>query len=189
MAFFSSIFQTIGSMFSTKTNVPGPTPEPVVNPPVSVTQSEPQAIVSGDAGLALVKHFEGCRLTAYQDSIGVWTIGWGHTQGVYQGMTITQAQADQWLGVEYAQFEGKIKNLLKVSVTQNQLGALTCFAYNVGIGNLSSSTLLSLLNSGAPAPAVAAQFSRWNMAGGKVLPGLTNRRAAEANLFLTPDPS
>jgi lysozyme len=193
MSFLSSLFGTISSMFSTKPTTPAGTPAtpeqtPEQTPAQEPTTSNPQIGPVSDAGLALVKQFEGCRLVAYQDIVGVWTIGYGHTQGVYQGMTITQAQADQWLGVEYSQFEAKVKALVKVPVTQNQLGALTCFAYNVGIGNLSSSTLLKLLNSGANAQTVAAQFARWNQAGGKVLAGLVARRAAEANLFLTPDP-
>jgi lysozyme len=100
-------------------------------------------------------------------------------------MTITQDQADQMVQTRYEEFQGKVQALLKVSVTQNQLGALTSFAYNLGVGSLAGSTLLRLLNQGQPASVVAQQFARWNMAGGKPVAGLTTRRAAEAQLFLT----
>lgn len=135
-------------------------------------------------GLPLLKQFEGCKLTAYQDIVGVWTIGYGETKGVKPGMTISQAQADAMVQERYDEFEAGVKKLLKVPVTANELGALTCFAYNVGLFNLQTSTLLKMLNSGSPAKDVAAQFARWNKAGGKPVDGLTRRRAAEAQLFL-----
>jgi lysozyme len=138
-----------------------------------------------DAGLSLVKQFEGCRLTAYQDIVGVWTIGYGETKGVYPGMVITQDQADAMVKASYEQFQAQVQKLVKVPINQNQLGALTSFAYNLGIGALAGSTLLKLLNAGQPASVVAQQFLRWNMAGGKVVAGLTARRAAEAKLFLS----
>lgn len=139
------------------------------------------------AGLNLIKQFEGCRLEAYKDAVGVATIGYGETHGVYMGMTITQERAEQLLAARYNIVEAQVKALLKVPVTQNQLGALVSFAYNLGCGNLASSTLLKELNAGDPANIVAQQFGRWDQAGGQVLPGLVARRAAEAKLFLTPD--
>lgn len=132
--------------------------------------------------MSLIKQFEGCRLTAYLCPAGVWTIGWGRTTNVKRGDTCTQAQADAWLTDEYDAFESKVRALIKVPVTANQLGALVCFAYNVGTGALASSTLLRVLNAGRYDDA-ALQFARWNKAGGKVLAGLTKRRAAEASLF------
>lgn len=137
---------------------------------------------SSRAGLSLIKQFEGCRLTAYLCPAGVWTIGWGRTTNVKRGDTCTQAQADAWLVQEYDAFEKKVGGLVRVPVTANQLGALVAFAYNVGVGALGASTLLRLLNAGH-ADQAAAQFGRWNKAGGKVLAGLTKRRAAEAALF------
>jgi lysozyme len=135
------------------------------------------------AGLGLVKTFEGCKLKAYLCPAGVPTIGYGRTKGVKLGQTITQAQADAWVVEEYDEFEAGVRKLVKVPLTANQLGALTSFAYNLGLGNLKSSTLLKKLNGGDYAGA-AAQFARWNKAGGVVLAGLTKRRAAEAKLFL-----
>ncbi|GFE76494.1 lysozyme [Novosphingobium sp. TCA1] len=138
---------------------------------------------SSRAGLGLVKTFEGCELNAYLCPAGVWTIGWGRTTNVKRGDTCTQAQADAWLVAEYDAFEAKVRSLVKVPLTTNQLGALVSFAYNVGVGALGSSTLLRLLNAGDYAGA-AAQFGRWNKAAGRVLAGLTKRRAAEAALFV-----
>lgn len=143
-------------------------------------------------GLPLIKEFEGCKLEAYQDIVGVWTIGYGETKWlvdgkripVWKGQVITQAQADEDVAMRYDEFEFQVKNLVKVPITPNQLGALVSFAYNLGVSNLASSTLLKLLNQGASANLVAGQFSRWNKAGGKEVPGLTRRRAAEAVLFL-----
>lgn len=137
---------------------------------------------SSRAGLGLVKTFEGCKLTAYLCPAGVWTIGWGRTTNVKRGDTCTQAQADAWLEQEYDAFERKVRSLVKVPLTANQMGALVSFAYNVGMGALGSSTLLRLLNAGQY-DAAAKHFARWNKAGGRVLAGLTRRRAAEAALF------
>jgi len=137
------------------------------------------------AGLSLIKSFEGCKLTAYLCPANVWTIGWGRTTGVKRGQTITQAQADRWLEEEYDAFERQVRASVRVPLTENQLGALVSFAYNVGIGALRSSTLLRLLNAGDYAGA-AGQFARWNKAGGRVLRGLTIRRTAEAALFTSP---
>lgn len=136
-------------------------------------------------GLPLIKKFEGCRLSAYQDIVGVWTIGYGETKGVYKGMTITQEQADSMLQNRYDEFESGVKALLKVPVTDNELGALVSLSYNIGLGNFKNSTLLRLLNSNINRNTVALEFAKWNKAGGKVVAGLSNRRAAETTLFLT----
>ena len=140
-------------------------------------------VTSTRNGLALIRQYEGCKLTAYLCPAKVWTIGWGRTTNVKQGDTCTQAQADAWLNEEYDAFEKKVRALVKVPVTANQLGALVSFAYNVGVGALGSSTLLKLLNAKNYVGA-AGQFARWNKAGGKVLAGLTKRRASEAALFV-----
>jgi lysozyme len=140
---------------------------------------------SSRAGLGLVKTSEGCKLTAYLCPAGIPTIGYGRTRGVKLGQSCTQAQADAWVEQEYDEFEAGVRKLVKVPLTANQLGALTSFAYNLGLGNLASSTLLRLLNQGDYAGA-AAQFARWNKAAGRVLAGLTKRRAAEAALFVKP---
>lgn len=113
------------------------------------------SFTTSQTGINLIKSFEGCKLKAYQDSAGVWTIGYGHTSGVYSGMTITQ----------------------------NQFDALVSFTFNLGSGKLESSTLLKKLNQGNIADA-ANEFDRWVYADGKKLNGLIARRAAEKELFL-----
>ncbi|WP_019099941.1 lysozyme [Chromobacterium haemolyticum] len=139
---------------------------------------------TSDAGIALVKSFEGLKLIAYKCPAGVWTIGYGHTgPDVTPGQVITQAQADALLARDLERFEAGVARLVKVPMTQNQFDALVCFSYNLGLGALQGSTLLRLLNAGDYAGA-AAQFPRWNKAGGKELPGLTRRRSAEHALFL-----
>lgn len=136
------------------------------------------------AGVALIKNFEKCKLTAYRDAVGVLTIGWGHTGSVWIGMVITQEQADALLSADLQRFEKGVSALLKVPVTQGQFDALVSFAFNCGLGNLGSSTLLRKLNAG-DAKGASAEFPRWNKAGGAVLRGLTLRREEEQKLFLS----
>ena len=132
--------------------------------------------------LDLVKHFEGCKLSAYKCPAGVWTIGYGHTAGVKQGDTCTQMQADLWLKNELAAQERTINEFVIVKITQNQRDALASFIYNVGPGAFKNSTLARKLNNGDYVGA-AAEFAKWTKAGGKTLPGLISRRAAERALF------
>ena len=134
------------------------------------------------AGLDLIKQFEGLYLKAYRCPAGVPTIGYGHTAGVAMGQTITQQQADDYLRRDVRQFERAVARLVTVPLTQGQFDALVSFAFNLGEGALAQSTLLRMLNDGDYAGA-AAQFERWNKAGGRVLPGLVRRRAAERALF------
>ena len=142
-----------------------------------------------DKGIALIKQFEGCKLTAYQDSFGVWTIGYGWTKPVdgkpiRAGMTIKQETAERLLKTGLVSYESDVFRLVKVSLTQGQFDALVSFTYNLGARSLSTSTLLRKLNAGDYAGA-ADEFLRWNKAGGKVLNGLTRRREAERALFLS----
>ncbi|HEJ5874602.1 lysozyme [Pseudomonas aeruginosa] len=136
-------------------------------------------------GIDLIKSFEGLRLSAYQDSVGVWTIGYGTTRGVTSYMTITVEQAERMLANDIQRFEPELDKLVKVPLNQNQWDALMSFVYNLGSANLASSTLLKLLNKGDYRGA-ADQFPRWVNAGGKRLEGLVKRRAAERALFLEP---
>ena len=136
----------------------------------------------GERGTEILKYFEGCKLTAYQDSVGVWTIGYGHTKGVYDGMTITQDQAEQMLLSELEEYEGYIENMVTVPLTQNQFDALVVWVYNLGPTNFKNSTLLKELNAGNY-NAAGQEITRWNKAGGKVLAGLVKRREAEPELF------
>lgn len=135
----------------------------------------------GQAGLALIKQYEGCRLVAYRCAAGVWTIGYGHTAGVHSGMTITQAQADAYLQQDIAKFEGYVNNPAYVPITeqlnQNQFDALASFAFNLGAGNLWK------LCKGRTAAQIARTMPNYNKAAGKVLAGLRRRRAAEQALF------
>ena len=133
--------------------------------------------------IPLIKEFEGCKLKAYKCPAGVWTIGYGHTDGVKEGDEITQQEADRLLADDVHSFSAGVQRLVTSDINRNQLGALTSFAFNVGLGNLRHSTLLRLVNKGDFVGA-ANQFPRWNKAGGKVLAGLTRRREAERKLFL-----
>jgi lysozyme len=139
----------------------------------------------GSAGLALTKQFEGLRLSSYQDSGGVWTIGYGHTgPDVRSGTIISQNEADRLLAVDAASAVGCVNRLLKVPVTQNQFDALVDFTFNLGCHRLLGSTLLKLVNEQRFDEAVL-EFPKWVYGGGKVLPGLVARRKAEAELFAT----
>lgn len=141
------------------------------------------------AGLDLIKRFEGCKLEAYQDAVGIWTIGYGHTgPNVHEGLRITQAQADAILAQDVGRFASGVAVNVRVTLTQSEFDALVSFAFNVGLGAFRGSTLLKLLNDNADRKVVAAQFPRWNKAGGKVLEGLTKRRNAEKALFLSKAP-
>lgn len=131
----------------------------------------------------MIKSFEGLRLQAYQDAVGVWTIGYGATRGVKVGMSITKDQAERMLLNDVQRFEPEIQRLVTTPLSQGQWDALVSFTYNLGAANLESSTLRRLLNAGDYAGATE-QFPRWNKAGGRVLPGLVRRRAAERELFL-----
>ena len=138
-------------------------------------------------GIELIKHFEGCRLEAYRCPAGVLTIGYGHTQGVTEGMTITQEEADELLKRDLLSFEVNVRGCVIPNLNDHQIDALTSFAYNVGIGNLRRSTLLRIINrGGATEEEIRRQFDRWIYAGKKVLPGLKRRRKAEADLYFTP---
>lgn len=139
-----------------------------------------------DGALALIKRFEGCRLDAYPDpgSGGdPWTVGWGATgPGIKKGVRWTQQQADERLASDVMRFADGVDRLTSDKTRPHQRSALISFAYNVGIGALKESTLLRMHNDGDYAGA-AAQFGRWDKAAGKVLAGLTKRRAAEAAVY------
>jgi len=169
-----------------------PTPVPV--PGMAADGIERPAAVSA-AGIDLVRRFEGCRLVAYPDPASggePWTIGWGATgPGIAKGTVWTQAEADARLAADLAAVAvgvarltapGAAAGATAAATSQAQFDALVAFAYNVGLAALAGSTLLRLHRAGDTAGA-AAQFARWNRAGGKALAGLTLRRAAEADLY------
>lgn len=143
-----------------------------------------------EAGVDLIKAFEGLKLEAYQDSVGVWTIGYGHTgpvngEKITAGLTITEQDAEELFYNDIAKFEDGVNKLTQeLDITQGMFDALVCFAYNVGLDALARSTLLKLLKQNKVLEA-SEQFKRWNKANGKELAGLTRRRNAEAELFLS----
>lgn len=162
-----------------------------------------------EATVDLVKTFEGLpdgdsstgNFNPYLDPVGIWTIGWGHAiawqgqwlrgesnraqaQALYPG-GITLDQATSLLHADLINAGRDVSLVVTAPVNDNQFGALVSFTFNLGIGNLRSSTLLKKLNAGDYAGA-AAEFPRWNKANGQVLPGLVKRRAAEQQLFLLP---
>lgn len=136
-----------------------------------------------EKGIALIKEFEECKLYAYRDAVGVPTIGWGHTKGVYMGMAITQAQADKFL-VEDLKECFVTLNKLGVNLAQRQFDALCSWIYNLGKGNFASSTLRKRIVADSDDEAITDEIVKWVYAGGKVLTGLQRRRIAEANMFL-----
>lgn len=139
-----------------------------------------------EAARRLVIDFEGFSSRAYQCPAGVWTIGYGFTAGVQPGDTITREQAEARLDRELAEFGAGVARLLTRPATPNQFGAMASLAFNVGLAAFARSSVLRLHNAGDFEGAARA-FAMWNKAGGKVLPGLVRRRAAEADLYLTPE--
>ena len=133
-----------------------------------------------NAGLELIKSFEGCRLVAYKCPAGVWTIGYGHTAGVCEGQVISQAQADNMLKSDMKKYEKHVTDNVKLPLNENQFSALVSFCYNCGVRNLQ--TLVKNRNT----QQIADAMILYNKASGKVLAGLVRRREAERKLFLTP---
>ena len=133
-------------------------------------------------GLSLIKKFEGCKLEAYKCSAGVWTIGYGHTAGVKEGDVCTQEEAEKLLRGDIFKFEEYVQDSVEVDLDQSQFDALVAWTFNLGPGNLISSTMLKKLNNGEY-ESVPFEMRRWNKAGGKTLDGLIRRRQAESLLF------
>jgi len=139
-----------------------------------------------ERGLELVKHFEGCKLKAYKDPVGIWTIGFGHTGlkhndgTVYKGRTITVQDAEDLLRLDMSIFCERVENLVTAVLTDDQFDALVSFDFNTGA--LHNSTLRKKLNAGDYEGA-AKEFLKWDKSGGKVLRGLSRRRQSEQNLF------
>jgi len=130
----------------------------------------------------MIKFFEGFGSKAYLCPADVWTIGYGRTKNVKEGDMLTEIQAERDLLEELEEFGEQVSNTVKVPLLQNQFDALTSWTYNLGVGNLQSSTLLKELNS-KKYIAAGKEILRWNKAGGKVLAGLTRRRESEAKLW------
>ena len=141
---------------------------------------------TSNPGINLICGFEGLRLKAYDDGVGVWTIGYGTTiingVKVKKGDTCTIEQAKSYMAQDLKKFESAVETAGKVPLNQNQFDALVSLTYNIGIGAFKDSTLLKKLNA-KDYKGAAAQFDRWNKGGGKVMQGLVNRRAKERKLF------
>ncbi len=135
-----------------------------------------------EEGIELIKKFEGCRLKAYKDAVGVWTIGYGHTKEVKEGMEITAKEAEQMLLEELKEYCNYVNKAVKAPLEPNQFDALVSWTYNLGPSNLNESTMLKVLNK-EDYKQVPSEIKRWNKAGGKTLEGLVRRREAEALLF------
>lgn len=135
--------------------------------------------------VALIMRFEGCRLTAYQDVRGVWTIGWGETHGVHEGMVWTQPQADAVLRNRVAQFLLGVYKRAPMLWLEPPERAAACgsLAYNIGLGAFNASTVKRKTNAGEWLAAANA-FLLWSKAGGRVIRGLQIRRAAERKIYL-----
>ena len=141
-------------------------------------------------GIPIIRKFEGLKLKAYLCPAGVWTIGYGNTfyengSKVQEGEKITLDRADKLLFFVVQKFESEVLKLVKSAINENQLGALTSFAFNVGAGNLAKSTLLKKVNANPNDATIRDEFIRWTKAGGKVLNGLVTRRKAEAELYFS----
>ena len=133
-------------------------------------------------GLSLIKKFEGCELNSYKCAAGVPTIGFGSTHGIEMGMSISKARAEELLLEDISKFEDIVDKSVTVALDQHQFDALVSWTFNLGGGNLNSSTMLKVINAGDYED-VPEQIKRWNKANGKVLEGLIRRREAEALLF------
>lgn len=142
-------------------------------------------------GIGLIKSFEGCRLRSYKDPIGIWTIGYGSIlypsgRKVGPGETITQQDAEVFLEYEIRLKARAVNELTNdLGLNQGQFNALVSFAYNVGVGALRRSTLLRKVKIDPDDQSIAAEFRKWNKAGGKVLAGLTRRRKAEIDIYFS----
>lgn len=159
-------------------------------------QYKPPGSLINQAGIDLIKEFEGLRLKAYKDPVGILTIGFGHTRGVTQNMVITPEEAELFLIQDINEHAQLMKRALRVNLNDNQFAAMTSILFNVGPGNSNKSGIIRL-KTGEPSTlfkhinkanynAAASEFGRWVFAGGKVLKGLQRRREAERKLFETP---
>jgi lysozyme len=135
-----------------------------------------------DICFSKIQEFEGLRLTAYKCPAGVWTIGFGHTKGVKQGMTITKSQAETLLRGDLLPCEEYVRGL-NLELTQGQFDALVDFCFNLGTAALQRSTLLQKIRTKADEQTIRGEFAKWVNSGGVRLQGLVKRRAWEADRF------
>lgn len=141
-------------------------------------------------GYKLIQQFEGLKLKAYQDSVGIWTIGYGNItyldgSKVKKGDEITREQADLMFKSTANKFALEVAKLINVCLTQNQFNALVSLAYNIGIGAFKGSTLLKKVNNNPNDKSIANEFLKWKYAGSKVIQGLLNRRIKESEVYFS----
>ena len=142
---------------------------------------------TGQKGINLIKTYEGLALKAYLCPANVLTIGYGHTgKDVIPDMQINEVTAEQILKRDLEKFEKAVDRLVTSKINQNQFDALVSFTFNLGEGNLKSSTLLKKINVNPSDKSIGAEFLKWNKSGGRVLSGLTKRRASEVDLYFEP---
>jgi lysozyme len=144
-------------------------------------------MTTSQEGRSLIESFEGFKTSAYLDGRGIWTCGYGHTGGVLPNTLCDQAMADAWMESDLATAEHAVNTLVHFPINQNQFDALVSLCFNIGSGNFAESTVVRKLNMGDMQGAAAA-ILMWNKIGGEVSVGLSDRRAAEQTLFLTPMP-
>ena len=142
-----------------------------------------------DNGYNFISSMEGVRTKAYKDSVGIWTVGIGFItvdgQKVNENTTLTTEQIKIQFTKQIATYENAVNNSVTSQINQNQFDALVSFTFNLGTGSLKSSTLLKKVNVNPADPSITTEFSKWNKAGGRVIDGLTKRRAAEAKLYFS----
>ena len=139
---------------------------------------------TGNEGIELIKQFEGFRREAYPCPAGVWTIGYGHTQGVKAGDKITEMEAEHYLRYDIGDAEQAVNSLINVPLEQCQFDALVSLVFNIGCGNFYSSTVRRLVNEGCrDKNKITHAFCMWKKSNGRVLKGLLRRREAEARLY------
>lgn len=142
-----------------------------------------------DNGYNFISQMEGVRNKAYKDSIGKLTIGIGFIEvdghPVTEGMTLTNEQIKEQFFQQITRYEDAVNSSVTSDINQNQFDALTSFTFNLGSASLKSSTLLKKVNINPQDPSIATEFAKWNKAGGKVIDGLSKRRAAESNLYFS----
>lgn len=150
---------------------------------LQIKKKSMKLMTTSQAGRDLIKKYEGLRLKAYKCPAGVWTVGYGHTRGVTSSTEISQSMADLFLLDDIRPLERYI-NKLGINFRQGQFDAIVSFMFNLGEGNFNKSTLKKKILAGGNDEDIAAEFKKWNKAGGKVLDGLTKRREEEAEMWL-----
>ncbi len=140
-------------------------------------------MTTSDRGRGLIKQYEGLRLQAYRCPAGVPTIGWGHTEGVKMGQTITERQAEQLLTEDLRPIE-RLLNTMGINFRQEQFDAIASWIFNLGRGAFVASTLCKRIQAGADDEQITDELVRWIHSDGRPLKGLMLRRVSEANMFL-----